>query len=157
MPVNHVTKGSKHVVFVLFDYMCHFLKSGCLWLLPNGTQIALATLRRNKFNTYQVFCQNPCVYVCRRGTAALQTLRISRSLAMAEFSVKSFALFMWWRVYEACSQICSLKAYGQGVLIAWSLQQNWTEQILMIQCTNFHFCKLMWWCTMSGTVFIVWR
>ena len=52
--------------------------------------------------------QNPCVYVCRRGTADPQPLRISRSLAMAEFSVKSFTLFMWWRVYEACSQICSL-------------------------------------------------
>ena len=52
--------------------------------------------------------QNPCVFICRRGTAYPQPLRISRSLAMAEFSVKSFALFMWWRVYEACSQICSL-------------------------------------------------
>ena len=49
-----------------------------------------------------------CVHVCRRGTADPQPLRISWSLAMAEFSVKSFALFMWWRVYEACSQICSL-------------------------------------------------
>ena len=29
------------------------------------------------------------------GTADPQPLRISRSLAMAEFSVKSFALFMW--------------------------------------------------------------
>ena len=27
---------------------------------------------------------------------------------MAEFSVKSFALFMWCRVFEACSKICSL-------------------------------------------------
>ena len=25
--------------------------------------------------------------------------------AMTEFSVKSVALFMWWRVIEACSQI----------------------------------------------------
>ena len=37
-----------------------------------------------------------------RGTASPQPLRISWSLAMAEFSVKSFALFMWWRVFEAC-------------------------------------------------------
>ena len=30
-----------------------------------------------------------------QGTAGPQTLRMSRSLAMAEFSVESFALFMW--------------------------------------------------------------
>ena len=27
---------------------------------------------------------------------------------IAEFAEKRFALFMWCRVYEACSQICSL-------------------------------------------------
>ena len=40
------------------------------------------------------------------GSAGPKPLRISRSLSMAEFSVKSFALFTWWRVFEACSQIC---------------------------------------------------
>ena len=35
-----------------------------------------------------------------------QPLRISLSLAMAELSVKSFALFMRWRVFETYSQIC---------------------------------------------------
>ena len=38
--------------------------------------------------------------------AGPKTLRISPSLAMAEFSVKSLALFMWLRKFEACSQIC---------------------------------------------------
>ena len=32
-------------------------------------------------------------------------LRIFWSLAMAEFSAKSVTLFMWWRVFEACSQM----------------------------------------------------
>ena len=50
-----------------------------------------------------------------RGSAGPQPLRISRSLAMAEFSVKSFALFMWWRVFEACSQIC----YLTGCIYWW--------------------------------------
>ena len=45
------------------------------------------------------------VYFGPRGSAGPQPLRISLSLAMAEFSVKSVALFMWWRVFEACSQI----------------------------------------------------
>ena len=47
------------------------------------------------------------------------------------------------------------EAHGQGVLIAWSLQQNWAEHILMIQCKNFHFYKPMWCCTMKGTVFFL--
>ena len=37
-----------------------------------------------------------------------QPLRISQSLAMADFSMKSFALVMWWRMFEACSQISYL-------------------------------------------------
>ena len=41
-----------------------------------------------------------------RGSVGPQPLRISQSLAIAEFTVKSFALFMWCRVYEACSLIC---------------------------------------------------
>ena len=41
------------------------------------------------------------------GIAGPKPLRISQSQAVAEFSVKSFALFMWWRVYETCSQIFS--------------------------------------------------
>ena len=36
-----------------------------------------------------------------QGSAGAQPLRISRSQAMEEFS-----LFMWWRVFEACSQTC---------------------------------------------------
>ena len=39
------------------------------------------------------------------GSAGPQPLRISRSLALTEFPVKSFALFMWWKVFEAYSQI----------------------------------------------------
>ena len=41
-----------------------------------------------------------------RGSATPQPLRLSRSLAMTEFSMKSFALLMRWRVFETCSQIC---------------------------------------------------
>ena len=77
------------------------LISSFLPLLPKPRTLVWGTSPR-------LLRQNPCVYVCRRGTADPQPLRISRSLAKAEFSVKSFALFLWWRVYEACSQICSL-------------------------------------------------
>ena len=41
-----------------------------------------------------------------------ETLKISWCLAMAEFSVKSFVLFVWWRVFEACLQSCSSPAGG---------------------------------------------
>mgnify|MGYP001796659103 CR=1 FL=1 len=37
-----------------------------------------------------------------------------RSIAMEQFSVKSFALFMWWRAFEACSQICCLTVTISG-------------------------------------------
>ena len=53
-----------------------------------------------------------------RGSAGPQPLRISRSLAMAELSVKSFALFILWgegclklanrSVIKRKSQICTL-------------------------------------------------
>ena len=42
---------------------------------------------------------SPLEYIS--GSAGAQPLRISRILAIAEFSVKSFALFMLWRVFEA--------------------------------------------------------
>ena len=42
------------------------------------------------------------------GSPGPQSLRTSLSLTMVEFSVKSFTLFMCWRVFEACSQICHL-------------------------------------------------
>ena len=40
-----------------------------------------------------------------RGAPGHPPLRVSLSLAMAEFPVKSFTLFMWCRVFETCSQI----------------------------------------------------
>ena len=40
------------------------------------------------------------------GSRGRQRLRISQSLAMAEFPVRSFTLYMWWRVFRVCSQIC---------------------------------------------------
>ena len=43
-----------------------------------------------------------------RGSAGPQPLKVSLSLVMTEFSLKNFALFMWWRVFEAYSQICYL-------------------------------------------------
>ena len=51
----------------------------------------------------------------------------------------------------------ALKVHGQGVPIAWSLKQIWTQHILMIQCTNFHPCEAMWCCTMRGEFLFVWR
>ena len=45
------------------------------------------------------------------GSPGPQPFRIFLSLAMAEFTFKSFTLFMWWRVFESCSQICYLTGW----------------------------------------------
>ena len=68
---------------------CHAVKQACLGL---------------------VWVQSETLHIDWRiwlGAAGPQPLRISRSLAMTEFSMESLALFMWWRMYEASSQICS--------------------------------------------------
>ena len=49
-----------------------------------------------------------------QGSAGPKSLRISRSLARAVFSVNSFALFMWWREFEAYS--LSLKLTQRSVI-----------------------------------------
>ena len=54
------------------------------------------------------------------GVSWPQPLRISRSIAMAEFSVKSFTLCMWRRVFEACSQIF----YLTGILLGDNFRIN---------------------------------
>ena len=62
-----------------------------------------------------------------------QPLRISRSLAFAEFSVKGFSLFMWRRVFEACSQICYLTGYWTSV---WYQQLKGLESIWVSLCAK---------------------
>ena len=63
------------------------------------------------FSTYWLRKWNEFSLSVFGGSPGPQPLRISLSLGMAEFSVKSFTLFIWWRVFEAFSPICYLTGY----------------------------------------------
>ena len=82
-----------------------------------------------------------------RRSAGPQPLRISLSLAMAEFSVKSFTLFMWWRVFEARSQICYLTGKQLGLrcdkIAMFEFSFSTSPMLAMMLTTNLYFSKLV--------------
>ena len=85
-----------------------------------------------------------------RGSAGPQPLRISLSLAMAEFSVKSCALFMWWRVFGACSRICYLTGQYIGLGVK---QPRDLPSLKWLSCW-----KLLWkWCISAVGIFIYYQ
>ena len=64
--------------------------------------------------------------------------------AMAEFSVKSFSLFMWWRVYEACSQIwlADIQVTAHNKVIFDGIYSSWTLHYtnLGVKCSVLFKC-----------------
>ena len=85
-----------------------------------------------------------------RGSAGPQPLRISLSLAMAEFSVKKCALNMWCRVFGARSQICYLT--GQYIGLGVKQSRN-LPSLKWLSCW-----KLLWkWCILAVGIFIYYQ
>ena len=75
---------------------------GLLANIASQSILAKIVCWKNHESRLSIFC----------GSAGPLPQRISRSLATAEFSMKSFTLFMLWRVIEACSQICYRYIYN---------------------------------------------
>ena len=61
--------------------------------------------------------------------------RYPQGLAMAEFFVNSFALFMWWRVFEACSQIGYLTDVGW--LGSKSQQKRYSDILVLLTSISY--------------------
>ena len=74
-------------------------------------------------------------------SAGPQPQRISWSLAMAEFSVKSFALFMWWRMLVFPERL--IPGYSTGALF-WLLYKFFFESHYHSVPTVKHFCQCYW-------------
>ena len=90
-------------------------------------------------------------------------IRISRSLAIEEFSVKSFAMFMWWRVLRlqirwSCSSCrfdnivpqlnhtCSLSTYDYLAMVATDLSYRRLLHLLQVEVESI---TLKLWCLNS--------
>ena len=63
-----------------------------------------------------------------------QPPRISRSLAKAQFPVKTLALFMWWREFEPCPQICHLT----GSVQLFDGNANTEMHLQYLDCWNWN-------------------
>ena len=82
--------------YILYNELCIKLDESFEYLFDAYKQ-PTTVLAQNKWSetlAHSLLAQSNCIYM-PRGTASPQPLRISWSLAMAEFYVKSFALFMW--------------------------------------------------------------
>ena len=92
-----------HVIKIRINYKSNSIESRKSACLKTGStrHVFLAF----QLSSFSVLRDEPRFSIFR-GSAGPQPLRLSRSLAMTEFSMKSFALLMWWRVFETCSQIC---------------------------------------------------
>ena len=85
---------------------------------------------------YWFICSCPFV-IDRQSTLDQSSFGLGQ-INMAEFFVKSFVLFMWWRVCEACSQICYLTGF---FVKAYCVKETLSlpvilSNLLMVPCLN---------------------